>query len=173
MEGRIVYGSPYSKVRGKAFEVLQELNNEYRAKCYHSDNVNKINRENLMDAIKIMQLYEVAILSAGDNFGYISLFMMSIKNECKKALRSCVKLFREHPELTIDMNNVSSFMGTILWEQFEIYSNDHGINYVARNTNTDKMIASAKYGVTTNDVASYLKRHRIPFEIFEGCITIK
>ena len=173
MAGRIVYGSPYSKVRGRAFEILQEVNNEYRAKCYHSDIKDRVNFENLSTAIKIIELYEVAILSAGDNFGYISLFMLTQKNECKKALRECVKTLKNHPEMDFNMENVSSLMGTILCNQFGIYSNDHGINYIARIANTDKMIASAKYGVTTNDVANYLKRHRIPFEIFEGCITIK
>ena len=36
------------------------------------------------------------------------------------------------------MENVSSLMGTILCNQFMIYSNDHGINYIARITNTQK-----------------------------------
>ena len=173
MADRIVYGSPYGVVRGRALKILEEVGKEYRDTCYHTDVKNRTHFEKYSKAVKVAELYENMIISTGSNFGYISLFMLTTKGVCKKAIMDCVKILDNHPEVTFNADNVSSFMGSVLWTKFTDYSTDKGIPYVARVTLSGKMIASPKLGETNETVKAYLKRHRIPFDVFDGCVQIR
>lgn len=167
---KVTYGSPYSKVRGRAFEVLQEVNEEYRKRRYGS----KVSEDFrvLSLYIKIVELLELQIMHSGNSFGYSSLFIIGRKRDFKEAIKRCAEVFLTHPELEFNMSNVSSMFGAEASGLFVKYLEEKNVPYTAKYTNTDSMVASAVYGKTTDDVIRYLKEHKISFSYFEGCVSI-
>ena len=174
MQGvRINYGSPYDKVRDKALWILQKASNEYREKCNSGELKRTSSTIKYGKACRIADLYKYAILDSLYTFNYDELFMITRNGVCQKVIMDCVKYYTENPDMTLDKNSVSRFIGTSLVRIFDTFSKSQHIPYKARVAVNNKIIASGKLGVTNDTIVEYLKRHRIGYDIFEGCIVIR